>query len=150
MLVIKIIYELFPGPRHLFHDYAVWRAYLTGTGSLHFLWKPAAAWKPFDQSFEHRQIHIVPMRAEDVSVCWWKPSLIIRPQNRKHMKRIFGHSFHSVTTFLKRQRATGRCGRGRTICYCLLLQAINCGGNQTRQNQRWLDGCVFLSNKSVQ
>lgn len=56
------------------------------------------------QQFRAPQIFIVSVRAEDVSVCWWMPSPIITPQSRKHMKRIFGHSFHSVTTFLKRQR----------------------------------------------
>lgn len=65
-----------------------------------------------------------------MSVCWWMPSPIITPQSRKHMKRIFGHSFHSVTTFLKRQRAAGQCG-GRSLCYCF-FQAINWRGNQRK------------------
>lgn len=34
------------------------------------------------------------VRAQRRSVCWWMPSPIITPQSRKHMKRIFGHSFH--------------------------------------------------------
>lgn len=62
------------------------------------------------QQFRPQQIYIVSVGAEDVSVCWWMPSPTITPQSRKHMKRIFGHSFLSVTTFPKRQRAAGRRG----------------------------------------
>lgn len=97
-----------------------WDLSLSRDGFANFLWKRAAVRRSLTAVSTAADLYCVSESEEDMSVCRWMPSPIITPQSRKHMKRIFGHSFHSVTTFLKRQRAAGRRG-GRSLPLLLFV-----------------------------